>query len=748
MKLDKNKRIIIVGVIVLIISAIAISATYAFFKIATDKGNTLTEVGAYAECFDINYGSENNINLDYQYPITDEFALENVEPVTITVTNNCTNNVKAIPYTLAITSLINDNSIPDSAIRMYVKKQVGTSAEGIVVDKGYLSDVSKISTGLIYDYLMADLNKRDDISTYISRNMYLIDNAALENNTTATYKLYLWVDYYEGDAGAYSGEEHDTSYDGSTEGKGFASAVSLIVNDMDSYEVFNVPDIIIDVKTSGVAGVVPTSGLYTKNISCNQGSATYDPKYNRVVFSSVSSPARCTLEYTKDNSNYDTLIEVIQAEKTRTDVNDGICSKSEYTTKSACESNSGIWWGVYDEKITMDNSTFAPTTTLEQTSYTISTMETTSDNKNAFIWDDIAKTWTSQNHTKNTTSNGGVGMEFTLPNGYYQLCYTMGSEKNYDYGTVYIDGTEKFNTKGKDTNEHCEYLGNITSSNVIRVAYRKDGSGDTSPDNIVFYIQGGTYVEKIEEVSTGLRYEGLQPNNHIWFNNEIWRIIGYVPTKDADGNDTQLVKIIRAESIGGLTINSSGSTYVGSRMYNLLNTYYYGAQDGTKSGYCYAYSSSGTTCNYESIGLNTISQNMIEPVQWAIGMQGSASDVGTHYATEVGTYTNTSGGIKIGLMNISDYGYSVIDDDCARDTSLGSYNTASCTGKAWLYGQGHEWTMSPDSSSSLWLVDGYGNAYNYSAYIGFSTRPVLYLDTRVYKISGSGTMADPYIIGM
>ena len=346
----------------------------------------------------------------------------------------------------------------------------------------------------------------------------------------------------------------------------------------------------------------PSGTNYTANISCENARGLWLPKEDgtgyEFILEEITGKVKCNIAF-KVAADGDKLISVIQAEKARTDANDGICSKSEYTTKSTCESNSGIWWGVYDEN--------------------------------------------------------------------------------------------------------------------------------------------------------GLRYEGLQPNNHVWFNNEIWRIIGYVPTKDANGNAAQLVKIIRNKSIGGLTINSSGSTYVGSRMYNLLNTYYYGAKDGTKSGYCYGYSLSGTTCNYESIGLNTISQNMIEPVQWAIGIQSSISNVGTHYATEVGTYTNTSGGINIGLMNISDYGYSVIDDDCARSTSLSSYDSTSCAGKAWLYGQGYEWTMSPYSSNDVWYVDINGNAHNYSsdgARGALSARPVLYLDAGVYKISGSGTMADPYIIGM
>ena len=517
------------------------------------------------------------------------------------------------------------------------------------------------------------------------------------------------------------------------------------------------PDLKLNLTTDGTTSSVPTSTKYTKSISCDTGSATYDPKYNRVVFSSVSSPANCTLNYQTDNTDYDTLIEVIQAEKTRTDANDGICSKSEYTTKSTCESNSGIWWGVYDEKATIlkeDTYTnisiagYGTTTQFSSTSY----RSTSGTAVEAFEPDSVNNKWDSVLANLTTDTYYHIKMPVT-ETGYYQLCYTMssGSTKNRLYvykntvqqtisGSLYLSANANSETTG------CLELGKLTGgSDYIKVTQRAYDTIAT----LSFYLQ---MTNETEQVDAGLRYEGLQPNNHVWFNNEIWRIIGYVPTKDANGNATQLVKIIRNESIRGLSINSRGSTYVGSRMYNLLNTHYYGREDGTKSGYCYGSSSFGTTCNYESIGLNTISQNMIEPVQWAIGMQESASDVGTHYATEVGTYTTTSGGINLGLMNISDYGYSVIDDDCGRDTSLGSYNNdriaGGCADKAWLYGRGDEWTMSPYSSTALWFVGGGGNVSHDLADRGYSTRPALYLDARVYKISGSGTMADPYIIGM
>ena len=43
--------------------------------------------------------------------------------------------------------------------------------------------------------------------------------------------------------------------------------------------------------------------------------------------------------------------------------------------------------------------------------------------------------------------------------------------------------------------------------------------------------------------------------------------------------------------------------------------------------------------------------------------------------------------------------------------------------------------------------DGGDLSYSGAKY-GYAVRPVLYLDSNVYVVDGSGTMSDPYIIGM
>ena len=101
-------------------------------------------------------------------------------------------------------------------------------------------------------------------------------------------------------------------------------------------------------------------------------------------------------------------------------------------------------------------------------------------------------------------------------------------------------------------------------------------------------------------------------------------------------------------------------------------------------------------------------------------------------------------------MYPSDYGYSVLSTSCARTTNLDSYSSASCGGQSWLYGKGFEWTLSPRSSSSSYafIVSYNGIMSNNNVSCGFGHRPVLYLDSTVYKIDGDGSVGNPYIIGM
>ena len=255
----------------------------------------------------------------------------------------------------------------------------------------------------------------------------------------------------------------------------------------------------------------------------------------------------------------------------------------------------------------------------------------------------------------------------------------------------------------------------------------------------------------------GYRYEGKNPNNYIWFNNEYWRIIGVFDSASHGQSNKNLVKIIRDDVLDGLAWDKSNTNnWNTSSLKPLLNGAYYNAQDGTNSGYCYGYSTTATAnCDYTKRGIQSGYRGMIASVIWHLGGYSSTSaTTSAFYGYERGTTvysgrpTSTTG--YIGLMYPSDYGYSVLSSSCARTTKLGSYDSAKCAGQSWLYGKGYEWTLTPSSLNGDFVFDLSGNGYlgsNHSNY-GYGSRPVLYLYASVYKIDGVGSLENPYIVGM
>lgn len=282
----------------------------------------------------------------------------------------------------------------------------------------------------------------------------------------------------------------------------------------------------------------------------------------------------------------------------------------------------------------------------------------------------------------------------------------------------------------------------------------------TTKTNLASYIIGlaGTTQGTGQVVNeNGYRYEGKNPNNYIWFNNEYWRIIGVFDSASHGQSGKNLVKIIREESLGGLAWHKSNANdWTAASLNKLLNGAYYNAQDGTDSGYCYGFSSTVTAnCNYTKKGIQPSYRNMIANVTWYLGGYSDAyATAEAFYGYERGTTvysgrpTSTTG--YIGLMYTSDFGYSVLSNSCARTNNLRSYNSSKCAGQSW-FGTVFGWTILPDSSitSRVFYVSSDGRPFNQpSAASGVLVHPVLYLDAQVYKITGDGSLENPYIIGM
>ena len=245
----------------------------------------------------------------------------------------------------------------------------------------------------------------------------------------------------------------------------------------------------------------------------------------------------------------------------------------------------------------------------------------------------------------------------------------------------------------------------------------------------------------------GKRYQGKNPDNYIWFNDELWRIIGNIPVCLTSGCSTteNRVKIIRNDSIGAIKYGSN-STWMGSNIQNLLNSCYLGKKSSCDS-YCYSYSTSVKgTCDYSADGIVVTDYygKMVEDVYFNVGTGDSTYKTAANYYTqEIATHATSAS--KIGLMYASDWGYAIEGFTEVLGSSGKPQNSSD---KNWLFSNGCEWTMSAYSSSSPLDVDYSGYLIGDSASYGFAARPVLYLKSNVYVVSGTGSKVDPYRIGM
>lgn len=330
----------------------------------------------------------------------------------------------------------------------------------------------------------------------------------------------------------------------------------------------------------------------------------------------------------------------------------------------------------------------------------------------------------------NISCNGNTA---TYNNKYNRLEISQMSEEYSVCSLNFIDRTNK------------DYL----NQKIVALSGKTSGNGSVVQEN-------------------GYRYEGKAPNNYIWFNNQMWRIIGVFGSESHGVADTNLVKIIKADTIGGYAWDKNNkNNWETSSLYKLLNLYFYTATDGTGSGYCFMHQSSLTReCNFGDVGIHSDYRGMIKNVTWYLGGYTSPEKLesGENSTTYYGSALNNIYALErssnvpngnpvsttgyIGLMYGSDYAYSIPSSCTTRDMAH-SHNEA-CAGKSWLYGQGYEWLLTPlyDTTTDVMRINYTGYASPNAANLGREVRPVLYLDENVYVIEGTGTITDPYIIGM
>ncbi len=287
---------------------------------------------------------------------------------------------------------------------------------------------------------------------------------------------------------------------------------------------------------------------------------------------------------------------------------------------------------------------------------------------------------------------------------------------------------------------------------------------------------------------TDYRYTGVNPNNYVWFNDELWRIIGVFDDASHEVTNTNLVKLIKAESIGLYAVNATldykhdigyntwENSTGGAELNRLLNDYYLynetapinlaGCEGRHRiaSGLTYSY---GSTCDFSTSGIKEEYINYIEEVEWKLGaIESEYVNAEAAYNAERSSatsnapdYSLTTVG-KIGLMYPSDYGYAVPDKYGALEVTLVDYGFRP------LFDENHDFFASPyeidwllyddqitmtatkANYGSFWYIHSNGSLYNSLVEHLYNVRPSLYLKSDVRIVSGTGTETNPYLLEM
>jgi hypothetical protein len=293
----------------------------------------------------------------------------------------------------------------------------------------------------------------------------------------------------------------------------------------------------------------------------------------------------------------------------------------------------------------------------------------------------------------------------------------------------------------------------IANGSYIKVNLTNaDTSSATNFASYIIGLSGSTQGTGQVVNENGYRYEGKDPNNYVSFNGELWRIIGVFDSNTHGIATTNLVKIIRDEPIGSYVWdNGDISDWPNSKLYHLLNDYFYNGTNGTSNqvqNYCYGYNYVPSNCDFTYNGItNATYRSMIQNATWHSSILYSIGISNEVYVSECSATASTG---NIGLMYLSDYGYSVLASECFRTLSL-NYYSSTCAGRSWLFkSQNIMSTITPGAPNGdvnpLWYISYYGKAQlDYNIKSG-TIYPTLYLKADVKVYVGDGTYENPYVI--
>ena len=318
----------------------------------------------------------------------------------------------------------------------------------------------------------------------------------------------------------------------------------------------------------------------------------------------------------------------------------------------------------------------------------------------------------------------------------------------------------------------------ITSLTVSKKSY---AVGTTIVDTVKALNKGSSWSAGASGVyytnNHEYRYVGAEVNNYVSFNNDLYRIIGVFDSNSHGVSGTEMVKLIRARTLGGASwgvynTDSSTGTYSGyandwtgksktskANLNVLLNEYFYNKTStsstyGDCANWTYFYDGEKTKDCSDIItyGIDSSLRGYIESATWYLYGSGTDQSKQNWYLCERGGNSCTTSGpntgdasvtSKMGLMYLSDYLYASGYYSSTDTTIQGKHYYGN---KNWLY-KGREWTQTPNTSNAsyVWYVT-YGCVGYSSSKEPPGWRPTFYLKSSVYVTGGNGSFDNPYTI--
>jgi len=281
------------------------------------------------------------------------------------------------------------------------------------------------------------------------------------------------------------------------------------------------------------------------------------------------------------------------------------------------------------------------------------------------------------------------------------------------------------------------------------LTFAKSKFGTDGLEKITHTIDNTLQVDS--KFATEYRYRGGDSvvNNYVTFNNEVWRIIGIIPTEDTNGNVENRIKIIKDNSIGNkkwnetqdITTNSYNNWVTGTLNTYLNNSYYNTLSSDAQNMI--------GTAKYYLGGYDMSDEAFTSDIMWQYERKNEANRTGYYYGTNPIMQNNTNK--KISIMYVSDYGYGA-SKECTNN--LYDYDSsANCiTTNNWLDKSEDTWLLPQNSGNSDYAFSVYSGGFvdngDNASYDEYAVRPVLSLSSNVKISGGSGTSSDPYQLSL